>query len=260
MDQRTNETIGMADLQIAIVRQPTTETYLALEPPEALPYVVVPFEAAVPDIASFIQQHIDELHELRQDMLKHFKKVRSLRCRFRTGDVVFLLGRPFMLKSNPLSSTHSLKYSARGRANVMAMMNRDLSVIDLFVMQVGNYDQGKAAFLSCARPLFAHNVKSLLMQCMQRVFPDAAALGNVICRPMRDSWVRFDEEHDAIWFSESLIPYPPNAVVYAYLIEAIKYFAPNASEDERRTLMERGVPDHSEMRDLLNDRNNRFAF
>ena len=259
MDPNQIEVIQFPDIHIPIRREPTQEIYLALQPPEAQPYVVAPLEMPAQDVAVFAQQRLDVLRELRTDMLKHFKKTRSLKCHFKTGDVAYLLGRPFMLRSNPLSSEKKTKKGTRGRANVRATLRSDFSVIDLFVIQAGNYEQGKAAFFGFAQSVFSHNIQSLLEQCMKRVFPNVPAAKNVKCRPMRDAWVRFEEERDTVWFSESLIPYPANAVVYAYLSEAIKRYAPEASDEERKELLSRGVPDWENMKALLNDANNQFA-
>jgi len=259
MSEAHTETIHFPDLDVAIVRQSTQEVYLALQPPDANAYVVAAFETPVEEIALFVQQRLDALRELRTDMIKHFKKTKSMKCRFRTGDIAHLLGRPFMLRAYPLATSHGKVKGHRGRANVHAVMYPDISVIDLYVVQSGNYDQGRAAFFSYAKPVFAHNVESLLQQSMQRVFPDATLPASVNCRPMRDSWVRFDDEHDTVWFSESLIPYPAYVVVYAFLSEAVKRYAADASDEQRELLIARGVPGWQEMRDILADPNNRYA-
>ena len=259
MDVGGIEIINFPDMQIPVRREPTNEIYLALEPPEALPYVVAPFEMPIGEVVAFIQQHADALHELRAEMIKHFKKTKSLRCRFRTGDVAYLLGRPFMLRCYPLSSTKKATKATRTRTSLTATMNRDISVIDLYVAQVGNYDQGRAAFMSYAQIIFSNNIKSLLQQCMERVFPGVAVPANVRSRPMRDSWVRIDEDRDTVWFSVSLIPFPAHAVVYTFLNEAVKLYAPQADEDERVELIARGVPNWQEIKALLANPDSRFV-
>jgi hypothetical protein len=191
-------------------------------------------------------------------MLKHFAKTKSLKCRFRTGDVAYLLGRPFMLRVNPLFASKKTTKGTRTRANVKASMHSDFSVIDLFVPHVGNYDHGRTSFMSLAHPIFAQNIPSLLKQSMTRVFPEVAAITQVKYRPMRDTWVNIDEAHGIVWFSDSLIPYPANAVVYAYLVEAIKHYASEADDQERQALLAKGVPNWQEMKALLADPNNRY--
>ena len=253
------EIINAPDMQIPVRREPTAETYLALEPPDALPYVVVPLESPIEDVVAFIQPRLATLNVLRAEMLKHYKKTRSVKCRFRTGDVAYLLGRPFMLRSNPLSSGRKTDRAKRTLASLQTSMNSEFSVIDLYVAQAGNYDQGKSAFMGFAKRVFSVNIKSLLSQCMGRVFPDVVAPTNVNCRPMRGAWVSIDRERDVAWFSESLIPYPPHAVVYAFLTEAIKHYAPEADEATYRELIERGVPNWQEMKALLADQNSRYA-
>ena len=247
-------------MKVPIRREPTREIYIALQPPEALPYVVAPLEMPPDEVATFVQQRLDVINELRNEMLKRFKKTNSLKCRFRPGDVVYLLGRPFMLRVNVLSTTKNMKKSTRGRANVKASIQPDVSVILLEVVQANNYDQARLAFLSFAKPVFSNNIRSLIQQCMQRVFPEAHVPSNVNSRPMRDTWVRIDEEKDTVWFSESLIPYPPHAVVYAYLVEIIKHLVPDASDEEREELLVKGVVNWQEMKALLADPNAPFAF
>lgn len=247
-------------LQIPINRQSANEIYLALQPPEAQPYVVAPASMPVEEVAAFVELRLDVIIELRGEMLKHFKKTKSLKCRFKTGDVAHLLGRPFMLRVNRISSRGSMKQSSRGRMKLKAHLQKDVSLIQLEVAQSGDYDQGRLAFLSFAKPIFSANIKSLLEQSMQRVFPEAPVFAIVNSRPMRDAWVRIDAEKDTVWFSESLIPYPPHAVVYAYLIEIMKRLVPAASEAERAELLTRGVPNWQEMKALLADPNNRYAF
>jgi len=261
MEPQQVEVIRFADagIEIPIRREPTHETYLALQPPEAQPYVVAPRENELALIVAFVQERLPTLLELREDMLKHFRKTKSLKCHFKTGDVAYLIGRPFMLRVNPLSTGRKTKKATRTRIKVRAMMHSDYSLIDLNVAQTGDYDQAKAAFLSFAKPVFARNIPSLLSQCMARVFPEATVPAKAECRPMRDSWVRFNDEQDVVWFSESLIPYPADAIVYTYLVEAIKRYAPDATEEERQELIAKGVPSWEAMRALLNDPNNRYA-
>ncbi|MDR0308578.1 MAG: DUF45 domain-containing protein [Coriobacteriales bacterium] len=262
MDQKQTEIIefsNIPDLKVPIWREPSKETFLALQPPKALPYVVAPMEAPADQVAAFVQQRLGVLQEMRTDMLKHFSKTNSTKCHFKTGDVAHLLGRPFMLRVNPLSTNKKTKRGTRTRANLRATMYGDISLIDLFVVHIGDYDQGRTAFLAFAQPVFARNIHSLLKQCMQRVFPDAPLPLAVKCRPMRDTWVRIDLERSIVWFSESLIPYPVNAVVFAYLNEAMKHFAPDISDEERDVLLEQGVPNWQEMKAILADPNNRFV-
>ncbi len=254
------EVIEFPDLKVPIMRGPSSETYLALQPPEALPYVVAPEAQHTDDIVRFVQERFEVLCELRGDMLKHFSKTNSLKCHFRTGDVAHLIGRPFMLRVMPLSpSVKKTRKPTRGLANLSAKLYSDLSLIDLFVSNVGNYEQGKTAFMSYAGNIFSKNIKSLLEQSTKRVFPDVVFSPTVKSRPMRDSWVRIDDAHKVVWFSESLIPYPSHAVVYAYLVEAIKKFAPDVDEDKRHELLKAGVPNWQEMKALLGDPNNQYA-
>ncbi|MCL2807966.1 MAG: DUF45 domain-containing protein [Coriobacteriia bacterium] len=248
-----------SDIKVLVRREPGPDMYLALVPPTALPYVVAPIETPINDVAFFIQQRLEILRELREDMLKHFKKTSSLKCRFETGDVAHLLGRPLMIRVSAVSKGKAVKKAVRVRANVKANLHPDVSLLSLEVMQAGNYEQRRAAFFSFAGQVFSQNIYHLMEQCMQRVFPEAPLPSKVNSRPMRDNWVLIDESRSVVWFSENLIPFPPNAVVYAYLVEAIKLYAPNATEEERLALLATGVPNWQDMKALLGDPNCPYA-
>ncbi|MCL2136578.1 MAG: M48 family metallopeptidase [Coriobacteriia bacterium] len=257
MSERRVEVVRFDDMDVSVRREPTHETYLALEPPDALPYVVAPLDKPIADVGAFVQSHLDVLRELRLDMLKHFKKTKSLRCRFKTGDVAYLLGRPFMIRSNPLSTNKKVK-ATRTRATLQATMHADYSLINLQVVQSGNYDQGKAAFMGFAQTVFSNNIGKLTKQCMGLLDAEKSVPSNIGLRPMRDTWVIIDDERDVVWFSESLIPYPAHAVVYAFANEAVKKLFPDADEAERERLLDRAVPDWQAMRDLLASQDDRY--
>lgn len=253
MDDKGFGTIEFEGLQIPVYKEPMQEFFLALQPPDAMPYMIVPPDTTPEDVVRFVTERQDAIRELRVDMIKRFQKNKSLKCRYRTGDVAYLFGRPFMLRVFPEASTNKKPKGIRVRSNVRATMRSDLSVIDLFLPNAGNYDQGKAAFLSYAKPIFLQNVTSLVQQSTSRLFPDQPAPRSVKVRPLRDSWVHIDEKKDVVWFSENLIPYPPDCVVYAYLAELIKLRAPEAKPQEVNDLLDVGVPGWQQLREILAD-------
>ena len=253
------ESISFQDITVAIRRFPSHETFIAIEPPDAIPYVTVPLDAKPEEIVAFVNHYADDIRELREDMLKHFEKTKSLKCRFQTGDVAYLYGRPFMLRVYPVAKTSGKRVAARGRANVGAVLRHELSVIDLFLIKIGDYDQGRAAFMSLAKPIFERNAASLVDQCMARVFPNTPIPKSVKSRPLRNDWVNIDTVKSAIWISEALVPYPPECIVYAFLAEAIKVYAPEASETERQLLLETGLPNWQELRALLTASNSLYS-
>jgi hypothetical protein len=192
-------------------------------------------------------------------MLKRFEKSKSLKCHYQTGDVAFLFGRPFMLRVFPIATTRGKKKASRGRANVQATIRPETSVIDLFLLKAGDFDQGRFAFLAMAKPIFTRNVKSLVQQCMERVFPEARVPQNIQIRPLRGDWVTIDAAKDTVWVSEGLIPYPPECMVYAFLNEMIKLLAPDTSEEERLALYEKGLPNWRALKAILADPNNIYS-
>lgn len=259
MTNQKLENLEFDGLKVPIRRQPTHETYIAFQPPNALPYVVAPLDKEPKEIVEFVQNRIVLIRELRQEMLKRFEKSQSMRCRYHTGDVAYLFGRPFMLRVQPLSKLKGKNKSGRGRMTIKTTTQSDVSVINLFIVKPGNYDQGQAAFLSYAKPLLERNVQGLVPQCMARAFPQKQIPRTIKSRPMRNAWVSFDENTNTVWFSERLIPYPPDAIAYAFLVEIMKFLAPDATEEERVEILDRGVPHWKRMKDLLADSDSVYA-
>ena len=259
MAENTTEAVEFDNLRVLIRRQSAQELYIALQPPDAAPYIVAPQETKPEEIVAFVQHWIEVIRELRSDMLKRFEKSKSLKCHYQTGDVAFLFGRPFMLRVNPIASTKTKAKAMRGRTNVQATIRPEISVIDLFLRKVNDYDQGRLAFLALAKPIFSRNVISLVNQCMERVFPEARIPQRINVRPLRGEWIHLDQTKDTVWVSENLIPYPPECVVYVYLQEMIDILVPEADEAARHELLDKGLPHWRDLKTLLTDPNNIYS-
>ncbi|MDR2716093.1 MAG: M48 family metallopeptidase [Coriobacteriaceae bacterium] len=253
------EAIEFDNMKVAIRRQATHETYIALQPPDAAAYIVAPLDKKPEEIVAFVKEWIGVIREVRADMLKRFEKSKSPKCHYQTGDVAFLFGRPFMLRVFPISSTGGKKKASRVRANVNAAIRSEVSVIDLFLFKTGDYDQARLAFLAMAKPIFARNAEGLVRQCMGRAFPEAPVPAHVKVRPLRGDWVQIDRARDTVWVSEGLIPYPPECMVYAYLHEMAKILAPEAGEEERHALLDRGLPGWPKLKAILADADSPYA-
>lgn len=251
-NEQRGETISFDDKQIVIRREPTHELYLALQPPDAAPYMVAPLDTPPEELVGFVEHHQDAIRELRTCMIKRFENSKSPQCHYKTGDVAYLFGRPFMLRVFPAATKKRVK-GTRTRSDVGAAIRPDVSVIDLFVLRVGDFDQGRSAFLSFAKPIYTQNVTNLVHESMERTFPGEPLPRAIRARPMRDTWVHIDDKKDVVWFSEGLIPYPADCVVYAFLMELIKQRRPEASEEEVRALLDTGVPGWQRCKDILND-------
>lgn len=259
MAENITENIEFDGLKAPILRQPTHETYLALQPPDAMPYLVAPLDKKPEEITQFITHWIEVIRELRAEMLKRFEKSSSLRCHYQTGDVVHLFGRPFMLRVYPLPKPRSVSGGSRGRVKVKANAQTEVSVINLYVMQTKDYDQSRLAFLSFAKPIMIRNMHELMKQSRSRAALEFDVPKNVVCRPMRDTWVKINQNQDTISVSERLIAYPPDCVVYAFLLEMIRVYCPDISEEARHAVLERGLPNWPRFKSILEDPNSAFA-
>lgn len=259
MAEQKNEFIEFDGLKVPIYRHGANETFIALQPPDATPYIMTPVEKKPEEIVSFVTERIETIRELRTDMIKRFEKSPSLKCRYQTGDIVYLLGRPFMLRVFPFPDSKKMKQSVRGRAKVKATIRNDVSIIDLFLVKVGDYDQGRLAFLSFATSIFENNAKRIVEQATANVFPQVPVYKKVRLRPMRHDRVQIDTKQKIVWFSESLIPYPGDCMVLSYLEKLIDLYAPEADESEREALLEAGLPNWRQMRTLLQDKESPFT-
>lgn len=206
------EVLNYGDTKVPIRRESCAEMYIALQPPAAAPYMVVPRNAEVDDIVKFFSQRVERVEDLRAKMQKRFAKSKSMRCTYRTGDIAYVMGRPFMLHVVPLNTSGGLSKSARGRATIKYGVDTDVSLITLYVVQLKNYDQARMAFDSYANAVIMRNAPMMAEGCRRRVMPDAPEVP-VKLRQMRNRFAKFDGK--VLWLSTDIVPYPVDCLVYA---------------------------------------------
>lgn len=206
----SNEQVNFDGLHAPIFRIDRNDIYMALQPPDASPYVVANREMDSEFIIKFIQDRVPLIRELRADMLKRFEKSPSMECRYQTGDVAYLFGRPFMLRVSTLGKS-KMKAGMHGRVNVNATMHNDVSLINLYVMQLGSYDQRRQAFNAWADGVFLQNARSVTDGCARAANITAAVPATVRTRDMPSAWCQMDAAHGVTWMSKRLAPYPWNA-------------------------------------------------
>lgn len=245
------ESIGFDDVEARVFRSASPDLYFQLEPPEAKPSIVANRDASNDQIIEFVNKNLTLVRELRADMLKHFAHTKSLECRYQTGDVAYVLGRPFMLRVFSSAQGRKMRHAARGRANTSTRVNADVSLVELFVIQLGNYDQRRLAFTSWASGVFRNNVEGIITQAANDAGIADQVPHKVQVRPMRSGHVRFDAARDTVWISDSLIPYPPVCTAYAFMSAASRELIPDLAEtsgehdaiaQERRELVATGCP------------------
>ena len=263
MDEQQNEqqieTVNFDDLHARVNRIARPDLYLALEPPAADPYIVAGKEIKPDDIVAFVSERLGIIRELRTDMIKRFQKSSSMECRFQTGDVAHLYGRPFMIRVRPLAKK-KLKQGAHGRVNVNATMHHDVSVIDLYVMNTGDYDQRKLAFWAWVDGIFFMNARSITHGCAESAGIADRVPTDVRARDMSKTRVKIDLTHNVTWVSRELAPYPMECVAYTFMTCAAHTLYPDeADEESRRTLVATGCPTWQHARALLDDKDSPYA-
>ena len=246
----TGESITFDGMDIPIVRAGMPDLFLALRPPDAAPYIMAPREAQPQQIIDFFAAHGAALEGLRDDMLKRYRKSPGRKCRYQTGDVAYVLGRPFQLRVYPLAkSKGAMKQGARMRTTSKFSLDPDISLLTLYVVHPGNYDEGKLAFNGYAENVLLGNARKLAGDFAAILTPGRAA-PPVRMRAMRGRWS--SGEAGALWLSTDLIPYPPDCLVYTLWRELEK--GSDLPEAERQAHLERILPGWREAARLLADR------
>ena len=238
------------EVEVPIVRAGMPDLFVALRPPAAAPYVMAPRDMPGQQIVDFFAKRVALVEELRADMLKRYAKTDSLKCRYQTGDVAYVMGRPFQLRVYPLAETQlKIKGGARGRTTSKYSINPDISLLTLYVMHPRNYDEAKRAFNGYAENVILNNAVRLATDFASVLMPGQKA-PTVRLRAMRDRWS--SNEAGALWLSESLVPYPPDCLVYVIWRELEK--RATIPEEDVRERFERTLPGWKAARDMLANR------
>ena len=240
------EQIEYGDTKVPILRQNCAEVYIALQPPQAEPYIVAPRAMEAQEVLDFFVSRVQLVEDLRSKMLKRFSKSQSEKCGYSTGDIVYVMGRPFMLQVYPLSNSKKVKGGSRGRATVQYSVDTDISLLTLYVVKPNDYDQAKAAFLIYARAIVLKNATAFAATCAEAIWPGKKP-PPVRLRAMRD---RFSQmEAGCVWLSNDIVAYPVDCLVYA-VWHAMMPHATVSEADVAEALAAR-LPGHERAAELL---------
>ena len=236
------------ECEVPIYRAGMPEVFVALQPPEAQPYVMASREMPPQQIVDFFASQVQEVEELRADMLKRFAKGSYGKCRYQTGDVAYVMGRPFQLRVYPLGKG-KMKAAARGRATAKYALDASISLLTLYVVHPKNYDEAKLAFNSYAENVLLRNATGLAADFSAFLCPGGRT-PQVRMRAMRGRWS--SDEGGALWLSTDLIPYPPDCLVYVLWRELEKNATVPMQQIEER--FARILPGWRNARDMLANR------
>ena len=243
------EQIEYGDTKVPILRENCAEVYIALQPPQAAPYVVAPHAMEAQDILDFFVARVKLMEDLRAKMIKRFTKSQSEKCGYQTGDIAYVMGRPFMLQVYPLGSQKKVKGGSRGRATVQYSVDTEISLLTLYVVKPSDYDQAKAAFLIYARAIVLKNATAFAARCAEAIWPEKKA-PPVRLRAMRD---RFSQmEAGCLWLSNDIVAYPVDCLLYAVWHAML----PHATIDQEQAqqLMRERIPGWEHAAQLLSER------
>ena len=231
--------------EVPIYRAGMPEVFVALQPPEGQPYIMAAREMDPQHIVEFFAAHVAQVDELRADMRKRFAKGGYGKCRYQTGDVAYVMGRPFQLRVYPLGQ-RKMKSAARGRATAKFSLDANISLITLYVVHPKNYDEAKLAFNSYAETILLRNAVGLVNDFSQVLMPGCTP-PQVRMRAMRGRWS--SDEAGCLWLSTDIIPYPPDCLVYVILRELEK--RTTLTQEQFAGHLERILPGWKRARDML---------
>lgn len=240
------EQLEYNDVKVPIYRQSCAEIYIALQPPKATPYIVAPHAAEVQEIIDFYQPRLSAVEDLQAKMLKRFAKSQSEKCTYQTGDIAYVMGRPFMLQVHPLGKKTAATGGTRGRASVQYRVDTEVSLLTLFVVKPRDYDQCKTAFQIYGRQVLLRNAPNMAASCLRRIAPDAKA-PQVRMRAMSGRFSKM--EAGVLWLSLDLIPYPVDCLVYAIWHELMEQAT--VSNEEVHAALESVIPGWEHAAELL---------
>lgn len=236
------------DIEVPVYRHNCQEVYAALKQPEAAPYVVAPYDTPIQEIVDFLGPRVKELDELRHKMRKRLEHGITGKCTFQTGDVVYVMGRPFMVDVYPLENRRNMGKGGRRRSTLKCTVDTGLSVIRLYVAQ-RNYDQARSAFLSYAHGVILKNAANMAAQACSELAPGTKPPA-VRMREMRGRFARIDA--GALWLSDDIIGYPPDCLMLT-VWDAVAARA-GVAEEVSREKLKQVVPGWEEAARLLEER------
>lgn len=244
------ESITCNGEDIPIVRAGMPDLFLALKPPEATPYIMASREAEPQQIMDFFAAQLPKLEDLRRDMRKRYEKSPTRKCRYQTGDVAYVMGRPFQLRVYPLTQQKTrMKAGARGCSTSKYALDAAVSLLTLYVVHPKNYDEAKLAFNGYAETVVLRNAESLVADFAALLMSDSP-VPPVRMRAMRGRWS--SSEAGALWLSTDIIPYPPDCLVYVLWRELEKQAT--ISPEEAEAHLQRILPGWREAARMLSER------
>lgn len=254
------DTISFDGVTAQVKRIDAHEIYFSLAPPDAAPTVHANKDMTNQQIIDFVTSRLPAVRQMRSEMIKHHAKGSSKNCRYQTGDVAYVLGRPFMLRVYPIKQGKGMKKASRGRANTSVRVDSELGLIELFVLQTKNYDQRRLTFLSWASQVLIKNAQTLCPQALQRAAVSDFAPKGIRTIAMHDRMVRIDMDTQLVWLSEHLVAWPPICLVYSFMREYARQAIaddgrdPQEIQHARQQLIEAGCPLWRDAKALLEDK------
>jgi hypothetical protein len=251
---QTGSTQGQEQLEyggkkVPIQRSGVAEMYIAIAAPEATPYVMAPHDTPPEDIVRFFSERIEKVEGLQADMVKRFAKSQSERCTYKTGDVAYVMGRPYQIRVVPLSTKGSAPSGgSRGRATVKFSVDNEVSLLTLYVMKTADFDQRRLAFRSYAERVVGYNALRMAAACLERTGAEEKQVP-VRFRAFPGRFASL--QSGCLWLSHDIVAYPVDCLVYAVWRE-LAPLSPLSGKDYT-TALRRNIPGWERAARMLSD-------
>ncbi len=243
------------EVEVKILRFNSPDLFIALTPPSAIPYVVAPLNMPPKVIVEFFCQHVEQIDGMRMDMIKRFEKISSRKCLYRTGDIAYVLGRPFQIRVYPLTEIKEHTHKVfRGQVTAKFSVDEAISLVTLYVVHTKNYDEARNVFYNYAQRVMLNNANSLVRD-FSRDLKIEDKQFVIKTRALKDRMSSY--EGSVFWLSYDMIPYPPDCPVYV-LLKQLKQFT-TIDDEEYQKVFERILPNWRAAQKLLKERPEPFC-
>ena len=254
--------ISFDGIDCPVCRTDVPETYFAFEPPSATPTLFTDCRATNKQLIAFVNQGLPAARDVMADMRRRYRKSPSTHCRYQTGDVAYVYGRPFMLRVYP-QAMGQMHHASRGRANVGVRVVTQVSLVELFVIQTGSFEQRRGSFISWADGILVRNALGLCAQVSERAGVSLEGRYTFRARESHDRLIYIDQRGSNVWLSRDLIPFPPHCMAYAFARALADHVCADEDDPVERAqkthqIVECGCPDWRLAHDILTDKDSVF--
>ena len=241
--------LAFDDVTVTVRRIQVEESYFVLYPPNGDVVLCMGRSASNRAALQLAKRRLPDVRRMRAEMLKRFSKG-SPTCRYETGDVAYVMGRPFMLRVNSAMQGKGMRHASRGRATPRTVVDPEVSLVELQVLQTGSYEQRRGCFMSWASGVLTANAARLGAKVCEAAGLERDVLPEQFrVRPMRDALLKLDYKQGVCWLSEDLVGLVPACVSYAFALRLAE--SRGLAGDDLSQFVEKACPERQAAKEAV---------